>query len=871
MARPKGKPVFSSGIGSLDEILQGVWAGDNVVWQVAAIEDQLPFVDAFCRQARTDGKKLLYFRFGRHQPLVPAAYRPEVYRLQPENGFEPFITTILDVIAADGRGACYVFDSLSGLAEAWHSDRMLGNFFRLACPYLYATHTVAYFVLLRNAHTPLSIGAIHNTAQIVLDLYCSPKGSFIQPLKVSQRHSPTMYMLHALVGEKLTPVTSSVVVSEILASSPRPWLDGSVPRYDPWARTLSEARQLCQRPKGRQPVRKIEAMRRKLIRMMISKSDKVGRLCEKYFQLDDLVAIGKRTVGTGMIGGKSTGMLLARAILGGSGGKWAELLEVHDSFFIGTDVFYTFVINSKCWWERHQMKSSADSVAAAKEIREKLLQGKFPRDIVNNFREILNYFGQSPIIVRSSSLLEDAYGNAFSGKYESVFCSNQGSPEERLLAFKKAVRTVYASTVNPEVLTYRAHRGLWQREEEMALLVQRVSGAVYGRYYLPQLAGVGYSFNPFAWNRAIDPAAGVLRLVFGLGTRAVDRHDDDYTRIVALNLPHKRPEANPDEVHRFSQHIVDLIDLTENRQTSREFEAVAGELPGMPLHLFAETDEEMERRAENIGLEGVFSLMLTFTDLFNRTALIDDIRAMLTTLAEAYAHPVDVEFTVNFIDDRRYRINLLQCRPFQVKMEVAVTKLPENIAPEDIILKTAGPILGAAVARQIHRILYVEPQQYSALNTSERYSLARLIGDITNALPRGENTMLIGPGRWGSTMPELGIPVTFNDIKNVSVLCELAIMHENLSPDISLGTHFFNDLVEMEIVYLGVFPDREGYLLCTDLLLAEPDTLAAEYRGRGRAASALRLLDFSTTAVAVQMHTNPLAQQGIVFRVAGKP
>ena len=866
MAKAKSKPVFSSGIESLDEILQGVLAGDNVVWQVDAVDDQIPFVDAFCKCAHLDGKKLIYFRFGEHQPLVPDFYQPEVHTLQPRAGFEQFITTILDIVKTGGRGACYVFDSLSGLAEDWNSDRMLGNFFKLACPYLYASHTVAYFVVLRNAHTPISVKAIHSTAQIVLDLYCSRKGSYILPLKVSMRHTPTMYMLHALQGDTLRPVTSSVVVAEILASTPQPWLDSTVPRHDPWAKTLSQARFLAEDSTGRVPVRKIAAMRQKLIRMMITRNEKLFRLCEQYFTLDDLVAIGKRIIGTGLVGGKSTGMLLSRAILKNTHRKWKQLLEVHDSYFIGADVFYSFVINNKCWWERHQMKSSSDPYKAADEIRIKLLQGKFQRDILNSFREILNYFGQSPIIVRSSSLLEDAYGNAFSGKYESVFCANQGTPEERLNEFKDAVRAVYASSMRREVLTYRSHRGLWNRYEEMALLVQRVSGAVYGRYYLPQLAGVGYSFNPFAWNAAIDPAAGVLRLVFGLGTRAVDRHDDDYTRIVALNAPHKRPEVDSDAVHRFSQHTVDVIDLQVNKRVSVDFETIAKATPGMPMELFAEPDQAMEQRAEKMGLDNIFSLMLTFKDIFARTGLVEDMREMLTILGRAYEHPVDIEFTVNYIDRDRYRINLLQCRPFQAKMDAAVTKLPENIEEEDIILRTAGPIMGEAVARKIDRILYVDPAKYSALGTADRYSLARLIGDITNESPQGRNTMLIGPGRWGSTMPEMGIPVSFNDIKNAAVLCELVAMHEKLSPDISLGTHFFNDLVEMEIVYLGVYPNREGYRLRVDLILAEPNALPARYRRKIKAAAALHVVDFSGDGAGVVIHTNPMEQQGIVFR-----
>ena len=197
---------------------------------------------------------------------------------------------------------------------------------------------------------------------------------------------------------------------------------------------------------------------------------------------------------------------------------------------------------------------------------------------------MLDYFGQSPIIVRSSSLLEDGFGNAFTGKYDSVFCPNQGSPQERLDAFLSAVRNVYASTMSPEALLYRADRGLIDRDEQMAILVQRVSGAVYGHLFYPQVAGVGLSYNPYVWSEQIDPEAGVLRLVFGLGTRAVDRSDDDYTRLVALNAPQRRPEANG-PAPADSQRRVDLLDLRANRFTSERIDDVASTSPDLPIDL----------------------------------------------------------------------------------------------------------------------------------------------------------------------------------------------------------------------------------------------------------------------------------------------
>ncbi|MFZ5765162.1 MAG: PEP/pyruvate-binding domain-containing protein [Thermodesulfobacteriota bacterium] len=867
MAAQQAKPLFSSGIESLDEILQGILAGDNVVWQVDSVEDQLPFVRAFCRCAHLDGKNLVYFRFAGHLPLVPEEFEPDIFALQPAAGFEQFITKILNVIGEYGRGACYVFDCLSGLAADWYSDRMLGNFFKLACPYLYNADTVAYFSLLRNSHTPLSVQPIHRTAQVVLDLYCSNGRYYLLPLKVLGRQTPTMYMLHALDGIDFTPVTSSVIVSEILAATPQPWIDCKIVLKDAWARILNEAQACCSAGDDGPASERSRAHRRQLIRMIVTRNDKVAKLCEEYFDLAELVAIGKRMVGTGLIGGKATGMLLARAILKKTDPRWQTLLETHDSFYIGSDVFYTFVINNRCWWERHKMKSAPDPFAAAEKIRQRLLKGKFQRDTLDQFQEVLNYFGQAPIIVRSSSLLEDAYGNAFSGKYESVFLANQGSPEERLERFKEAVRIVYASTMSRDVLSYRAHRGLWNRYEEMALLVQRVSGAFCGTLYLPHLAGVGYSYNPFVWNRDIDPRAGVLRLVFGLGTRAVDRHDDDYTRIVALNVPLKRPEVSADEVHRHSQRIVDVIDLANRRQASVAFEQVVRTIPGLPVTLLADRDQEMEERAEHHGVKNVFSWMLTFRRVLKNTPLAGDMREMMAVLARAYEYPVDIEFAVNFVAGESYRINLLQCRPFQVQMPLSANMLPEDIGPDDIVLQTSGPIIGEAAAQRIDRVLYVRPQRYSAMTRAERYGVARLIGEIVNNEGGACCTMLIGPGRWGSKMPELGVPVTFSDVRHVAVLCELAVMHDRLTPDISLGTHFFNDIVEMGIIYLGVDPARvnDGHCFREELLLSLPDALSVGLAHDNPCAAALHLVDLRALRLPMFLHTNIMEQKGMIF------
>mgnify|MGYP000915259591 CR=1 FL=1 len=221
-------------------------------------------------------------------------------------------------------------------------------------------------------------------------------------------------------------------------------------------------------------------MFRKLLRMAFTRDEKLAKLAERHLRLEDLIAIKKRMIGTGLIGGKSAGMLLARKILVNHDRSWAGRLEEHDSFFIGSDFFYNYLVENNCWSVLRKQRHPETVLEGADEARKKILSGRFPGDIVDQFREMLDYFGQSPIIVRSSSLLEDNYGNAFSGKYESVFCANQGTPDQRLEDFVAAVRAIYASTMSREALEYRIHWGLLDSDEQMALLVQRVSGEIRG-------------------------------------------------------------------------------------------------------------------------------------------------------------------------------------------------------------------------------------------------------------------------------------------------------------------------------------------------------------------------------------------------------
>jgi hypothetical protein len=653
----------STGLASLDRVVEGLRPGDNVVWQVDSVEDYVPFVRPFVADALRAGKRLVYFRFARHAPLVDEGAGAEVHRLSPAVGFESFTTSIHQVIEQAGPGAYYVFDCLSDLAADWYSDLMLGNFFMVTCPYLYELDTVTYFALLRDSHSHEAVDSIRNTTQLLLDVFRRGDQTYVHPLKVFARHSPTMYLPHAQEADGFRPLTESAVLSEVLADLAERRLD-AVARHDLWDRRFQQARDALEAVRaGAAPEAEARAHFDHLLRMMLTRDERVAELAGRWLDLTGLLAIRRRMIGTGLVGGKAVGMLLARAILVRSDPRWARRLEPHDSWFVGSDVFYTYLVRNGCWRARREQRSAETFLEGAADARERILGGLFPEFILRQFRAMLEYYGQSPIIVRSSSLLEDGFGNAFTGKYDSVFCPNQGSPAERLDAFLAAVRQVYASAMSEEALRYREHRGLLDRDEQMAILVQRVSGAIHGGLFFPQVAGVALSYNPWAWNPGIDPQAGMIRLVFGLGTRAVDRSDDDYTRVVALNAPLTRPEASLDEVTEHAQRRVDLIDLEANRFDSRRFDELARGLADLPVDLFATTRRDGPP-------------VLTFDKLLAATPFVDDVRAMVRTLADAYRYPVDVEFTANFLPGGRFRLNLVQCRPLQVKEGGVATPPP---------------------------------------------------------------------------------------------------------------------------------------------------------------------------------------------------
>ena len=864
-----------SGIEALDEILQGLRPGDNVVWQVDNLEDYRFFVEPFAEKAIAEGRDCVYLRFAPHPPVLQPQPGLTVIEVDPSPGFDYFSREVHRIIEERGTDVYYTFDNLSALVVEWATDELLANFFQVTCPFLYELDTVTYFALTRGQHANTAVARIRDTTQILIDVFRVNGQIYIHPLKVWDRYSPQMFLPHLVSGKSWSPVFQSGDAATVSATARRQPLKGTSRSIAPWESVYAQLVR-C-RDSGMDLVEvnpELSALKQELCRMMIGSHREFNELADRYLTLEDLFHIRDRLVGSGRIGGKAAGMLVARRILlqeKDSGGiDFCQILENHDSFYIGSDVFFTFLVRNDLFRLRLQLtKGSSLSSAEFEEVERRFLAGKFPSPIMEQFANMLDYFGQAPIIVRSSSLLEDSFGNAFAGKYRSEFCANQGSPEERMKAFLAAVKLVYASALNPNALSYRRKRGLGESDEQMAILVQRVSGMPYGRYFFPSMAGVAFSRNLYAWNERIDPRQGIIRLVFGLGTRAVERVGGDYPRMIAVSHPKLRPEIGP-QVAKYSQHQVDLLDLRANELITLPFPEVLTQDNYPNLYLFASVMKD------GFPYDPIFNtvegepwdFILTFNNLLARTDFAKVLGVMLSKLERVYNHPVDIEFTASLGPEGNVRVNLLQCRPLFLPGSLGPISMPADLPRERTLFRSQKMISGGVV-HGIRYILYIDPQRYSAIPSLEiKKGLGRIVGQI-NGVPRVAEgkILMMGPGRWGSNNIDLGVNVGYADIDNAKVLVEIAREEGGHVPEVSYGTHFFQDLVEDRIIYLPIYPDDPQAEFHCEFFEGSPNILLDLLPEASQYKDFLQVIDVfaSTNGRYVQVVADPQAHRAVCY------
>ncbi len=558
----------------------------------------------------------------------------------------------------------------------------------------------------------------------------------------------------------------------------------------------------------------LEEIKAVLIKGMVSDQLPYIGVARRAFDIADLRRIHGHRIGRGKIGGKAAGMLLAWKILQKKdpeiGADISHLIDIPESFFIGTEVIYEFRLLNNLDHVMNQKYRPLEEIRAQyPEIVESHLKGRFPEKIFNQLRDLLVDIGKQPLIVRSSSLLEDNFGFSFAGKYDSYFCPNQGSSEENLEVLLDSIRRIFASTLSPDAILYRSKNQLIDYDERMAVILQLVQGKEVGRYYLPSLAGVGFSQNTMRWSPKIRREDGFLRVVWGLGTRAVDRVANDYTRLIALSHPQLKPESTASSVRQYSQRYVDLIDLKDNAFKTLPVRPVLETLMEdgyRDLRFIVSLDEgDYIRNLIAAGnLSDATKMLVTFDYLVKDRKFVKLMRNILIRLEKGYGRPIDFEFTVDFEDaypSTEFRLNVLQCRPLSMRDSDELVKIPTDL-PVDDILFTSYQLVPNGRIKKVKYIVFVDPKKYRQIPDLQTKSLiGQAIGNL-NKILESTTFVMMGPGRWGSSNIDLGVQVTYADLYNTKALIEMAVASEGTTPALSYGTHFYQDLVETGIYAL---------------------------------------------------------------------
>jgi hypothetical protein len=599
-------------------------------------------------------------------------------------------------------------------------------------------------------------------------------------------------------------------------------------------------REFCEIPKGEVYISREEAegIRVALIKHYISNQLPFIGLAKNHITIRDIDHILQHTrwsrKNPGKLGGKAAGMILAEKILlpilEQRDPELEEYIRVPDTWFLNSGVFSEFLDrNNLHQFHTHKYKDRETIEKEFLHIEEKFRFANFAPEVIEDFRKILEEIGEHPMIIRSSSMLEDNFGLAFSGKYLSVFLTNFGDIETRLRNFIVGLKRVFASTYGPDPILYRVDHGLLDYDERMAMVVQKVVGQRFGDYFLPFASGVMFSRNVYAWNPKIKKEEGLVRLVFGLGTRAVDRVGSDYPRMIPLSHPQLRPEITAPQIKKYSQKQVDVLNLKKGIMETVDFRTLSAVIdhPELSYAVSVQKDGHLAPpmfKTQNLKGE---ELCLTFENLLAKTPFVPLAKKILSTVEAAYGRPVDIEFAW---DNNKFY--LLQCRSLSIRKELDRVPIPEKI-PEEQLLFITNTGLSNSVVHNLEYIVYVNPRTYDTLQTYEEKLKIASVVNVLNKHLASKSYALMGPGRWGSNDINLGVRVTYASINKAKLLMEISFAKEGYTPEVSYGTHFFQDLVEAEIVIVPLFPDdsnaffNEAFLLDSQNILSD---IAPEFK-----------------------------------------
>lgn len=533
-------------------------------------------------------------------------------------------------------------------------------------------------------------------------------------------------------------------------------------------------------------------------------------------------------IGNGSLGGKGRGLAFMGTLVAGHPRLDDDRICVNipRTVVICTDIFDEFM-------ERNGLYPIALSDSSDAEILAAFERGVLPEALLDDLLALFDVVAH-PIAVRSSGVLEDAHYQPFAGVYATYMVPRVSDKQAMLAMLRSAIKAVYASVFFKDSKAYMTATQNLIDQEKMAIVLQEVVGSEHGQYFYPTLSGVARSINFYPVGEE-KPEDGVAKVALGLGAYIVDggkslRFCPAYPHNI-LQLSELRTVLREGQKEFFA---LDLSMLGQAPETDTEYNirhlpVAAADDPETLRYAFSTLSLEDQRLTP--GGTGAGRRVVTFSNILEYDAfpLARVISDLLRIGSRGMGRPVELEYAMDIREGKAY-FYLLQIRPIvDVSEETELT--PDDLSRPALISSTS--VLGNGMVEDVHYILYVRSDRFDALHSRD---IAAEIGNINEQLTaRGESYVLVGPGRWGSSDPALGIPVKWSHISGAKAVVECGL--EDFRVDASEGTHFFQNLTSFGVGYFTIRPYQGDGTFDEARLNALP----AEYESHS-----LRLVKFST-------------------------
>jgi hypothetical protein len=600
-----------------------------------------------------------------------------------------------------------------------------------------------------------------------------------------------------------------------------------------------------------------------LIESILSNRLDYIKIARDYVDIEDLYQLLQRMIFSneshGKLGGKGADLFLASQVLR----KTPDITGFSSpprkprTWYISSDMMLEFLHYNNMDDAIEQKYKDIERVRLEyPNVLDMFQQADFPPEMVSGLSAALDDFDNSPIIVRSSSLLEDRTGFAFVNKYKSVFLANQGSREERLQDLKRAVAEIYASNFAPEPIEYRAKHSLLEFSEQMGIMIQEVVGTRVGPYFLPAYSGIALSRNYLQVTFGHKSNSGFVHIIPGLWTRTTIRNGEEHPVAILPDATPYQSDGSAEDSARHAPRKIDVINLeTNNLQTvdvNELFENFGDQYPGQDLILsvnenghIRQLDPDREKRKPQRG-----NFVVTFDGLVKRSPFIARIKNLLRILEEKFGMPVEIEFSSD-----GENLYLLQCRPQFFHMTSRSVKIPEDI-PEEQLVFSSRPCASNGHAFNITHIVYLDPEAHEKLKGREyQQDILRVLGELNRMLP-GKQFVLICAGRWSTNATDVGgIEIKHCDIGNTAALIELSKAGQSGVGILSADVHFLSDIRESNMILLPIMPDDEATFLNKQFILRSVNILPELLPEYAYLSDVIRVIDL------------PDATEGMVMQV----